>query len=409
MRVQWTDGTNWYDFTNSNITRTTTSLVPAAAIGIRAQAFGVAGTIDTASADPLYPSFLGNVANEAAMVALTDAIIGQSVRRTDTGTIWTLFAQPASTATNWVEAAGGSSSTSAGGGGGSDRTAVTYEVDPVNGGYRVLTENVSGFPWTLSYDAQGRLVTRTITGSTVAATISYDAAGFGTATGNYLFNDGVVATLAQMRALQALIIAGTVTGVSNGARMFITNVGYYNDVANSSDTLGAWCRWEGDEFCWEKPVVYMNDYASTYAPNGTSLSGALNAVSLPAGIMGKRSVAKIAFRIERVGGASSTMSSFVYLNGSNLYQTGALAATSPWTQVRKSLWNMGVLNAQQTENLASSDVATSSSTAMHTRSIDTSSTALDFDVRVQFGGTDAADNAKVWRLCVVVSDDFVMA
>lgn len=103
MRVQWTDGTNWYDFTNSNITQQTTSLVPAAATGIRAQAFSVAGTIDTENADALYPSYLGEVANEAAMLALTGVIIGQQIKRTDTGSNWQLDAQPASDVDNWRE------------------------------------------------------------------------------------------------------------------------------------------------------------------------------------------------------------------------------------------------------------------------------------------------------------------
>lgn len=45
MRVQYYDGTGWYDFTNSNISTTVTSLVPAVATKLRAQAFTVAGTL----------------------------------------------------------------------------------------------------------------------------------------------------------------------------------------------------------------------------------------------------------------------------------------------------------------------------------------------------------------------------
>lgn len=101
VRMQWTDGTNWYDFGNSAIGAVVTSLIPAAATGIRGQGIGAAGSFDTVNADPLYPSYLGEVADQAAMIALTGVIIGQQVKRTDTDSNWQLDAQPPSTASNW--------------------------------------------------------------------------------------------------------------------------------------------------------------------------------------------------------------------------------------------------------------------------------------------------------------------
>lgn len=53
-------------------------------------------------------AYLGEVANEAAMVALSSADIGDEVYRTDTGTIWKLRLSPYSTAANWLNLGGGS-------------------------------------------------------------------------------------------------------------------------------------------------------------------------------------------------------------------------------------------------------------------------------------------------------------
>lgn len=53
-------------------------------------------------------SYLGTVADEAAMVALTAAEIGDEVYRTDTGTIWKLRVEPYSGAANWLNIGGGS-------------------------------------------------------------------------------------------------------------------------------------------------------------------------------------------------------------------------------------------------------------------------------------------------------------
>lgn len=103
VRMQWTNGSLWFDFGNSNISAVTTSVIPAAATGIRGQGIGAAGSFDTVSDDPLAISYRGAVANEAAMTAITNAELGQYCLRQDTMTAWMLVAQPASTASNWIE------------------------------------------------------------------------------------------------------------------------------------------------------------------------------------------------------------------------------------------------------------------------------------------------------------------
>lgn len=97
------------------------------------------------------------------------------------------------------------------GGGGSDRTAVTEEVDPVNGGYRVLSETVDGIPWTYTYDVQGRLEGRTWSAGGLSATITYNSNGFGTASGNIIKGDSIVVTSSQMATLKTALAALSAT------------------------------------------------------------------------------------------------------------------------------------------------------------------------------------------------------
>jgi hypothetical protein len=47
--------------------------------------------------------YLGEVADETAMIALSNAVAGDEVYRTDTGTYWKLREAPYSTASNWDE------------------------------------------------------------------------------------------------------------------------------------------------------------------------------------------------------------------------------------------------------------------------------------------------------------------
>lgn len=205
VRMQWTDGTLWFDFGNSAIGTAVTSLIPAAATGIRGQGIGVAGSFDTASADPLYPSYLGNVADESAMTALTSAIIGQTCRRVDLDTLWVLIAQPASTAANWKELASGTADSSFSGS--ADRTNVVLEADPVNGGYRVYKYTESGLEWTISYDVSGQPVGYSALGGVLSRTISYTS-GFGVASGNVFVAGGALSVLtASMDALKAALIS----------------------------------------------------------------------------------------------------------------------------------------------------------------------------------------------------------
>lgn len=114
-----------------------------------------------------------------------------------------------------VGAGSGGSSGGGSGGGGSDRSAVVTEADPVNGGKRVLRETVDGIPWDFTYDGQGRLSSRVWASGGLTATITYDADGFGTASGNIFRDGGVIQTTAsQMAALKTGLIALALSGVA---------------------------------------------------------------------------------------------------------------------------------------------------------------------------------------------------
>jgi YD repeat-containing protein len=79
---------------------------------------------------------------------------------------------------------------------------------------RVLRETYAGegIPWTLNYDAQGRVIEREWIDGNLSCVITYDSFGFGTASGN-MYNEAgeILATSAQMTTVKAALIALALT------------------------------------------------------------------------------------------------------------------------------------------------------------------------------------------------------
>ncbi len=110
---------------------------------------------------------------------------------------------------------GGGGGSGGGSGGGGDRVSVVLEADPVNvGQQRVLRETFAGegIPWTLSYDAFGRVIKREWAAGGLVANIAYDAYGYGTATGNVYNAQGEIETTSsQMPTLKSALTALALT------------------------------------------------------------------------------------------------------------------------------------------------------------------------------------------------------
>jgi len=181
---------------------------------------------------------------------------------------------------------GGGGGTSDAGGGGSDRTAVTYEVDDVNGGFRVQTETVDGVTWTLSYGAQGELITRAWVAGGLSATIDYDSEGFGYGddTTNIFQKGGAIRVFAaQMAALKAaLITLGTE----------VTALWY---VADFQSDRGLLLEWNHVDEAFRgpggSPIVFhtQRSLTSIVAP-GTTETTAYTAPDFPGWLRGPKGV-----------------------------------------------------------------------------------------------------------------------
>jgi YD repeat-containing protein len=102
-----------------------------------------------------------------------------------------------------------STASGGGGGGGSDRTAVTPEADPVNGGQRVLSETLDGIPHTYGYDAQGNIILDEWASGGLQRDVDFTTVpGFGIASGNRYVNGGqIYVPAADMPALKTGLIA----------------------------------------------------------------------------------------------------------------------------------------------------------------------------------------------------------
>jgi YD repeat-containing protein len=184
------------------------------------------------------------------------------------------------------------------GGGGSDRTAVTAQADPVNGGLRVGAETVDGIPWTYSYDVTGNLINRAWAAGGLSADIDIDVNGFGI--GDPLTNifqkGGAIRVFAsQMAALKAAL---TALAAPVSAQFFVVDF-------NSSN--GLLLEWNDVDDCFRAPggaeiwtTADYNTVAGADAP-GTTESGALYAAVIPAWLRGPRSIVRAEYEISYTG------------------------------------------------------------------------------------------------------------
>lgn len=145
----------------------------------------------------------GAAANEAAMIALSSAVVGDMCTRSDTGTVWILGSAPYSSAANWLD------------------TGLTAELaTKVDFKARQLE---MGTAWTLnSADHSGR---RTDTGSVGAVTVTW--------------NTGSGMTVGE---------CGRIVQASSGAITIVAGTGTLNlapgVAAATTSTIWSWLDWE---------------------------------------------------------------------------------------------------------------------------------------------------------------------
>jgi hypothetical protein len=291
-----------------------------------------------------------------------------------------------------------------GSGNGSDLTAMTLSGSDIThytaGAKFVITRDGDNIPTSIDIDGGSTGISSVLTrvGSTNYFVVSSGAKFVGGA---------LAMTLAQMRALEAVVVA-TSTTLESGFRVFVTNVGSMTDAAGNTTVPGATARWAGGLFLWVEPVIYRIDEPVVWQNSG-SPSGSLMALTLPAGVMGKFSSLRNSLFIPFAASGVNTKTISWRANGTSFLVGSALAANIRYIAWRKAIRNAGALNAQDYARNSDNDTITSSTGAHLTSAINTASTPIEIDVQIQFAGANSADIATLTRHVVLVSDDQTMS
>jgi YD repeat-containing protein len=276
-----------------------------------------------------YGGGTGDVSSDTIWDAAGDTIYGtgaNTAARLPIGTAGqVLTVNAGATAPEWADV-----TTSNSGGGGSDRTAVTTEADPVNGGKRVLTETVDGIPWTFSYDAQGRLIEREWAAGGLTATIAYDADGFGTASGN-IFRDGgaIETTASQMAALKTALTA-----------LALTNNTSPNFYVRDSGT-GLTLEWNPTNNCFRFPggygtIRFLTNSTGVASPAAAEVT--LATITLPGWLRAPGAIYRFSSHFD-VPNAAIVKTVRHKANGT-AFMSFATGATTIETQVDNALWEL---------------------------------------------------------------------
>lgn len=215
------------------------------------------------------------VANQAAMLALSTAVAGDEVYRTDLGTVWKLRVAPASTLGNWVQlAAGGGIAASSG----SDITLATV------GAYGVATYT-SGAQWVVNYDGSGVPLSEYLAGDASLISNLTSAGG-----GIYYVSSGLkhVSGLLQMTLAQRTTWTALTPTIAVGYELFITNAGSVTDAAGAVTVPGARCYWAGTtlQWLWTTPVRYAAYQTGTTVNFASGALGISRQIDIAGGIIG---------------------------------------------------------------------------------------------------------------------------
>jgi YD repeat-containing protein len=277
----------------------------------------------------------------------------------------------------------GTSGGSGGGGGGSDRTAVTVQADPVNGGDRVLSETLNGIPHTYAYDAQGNLISDEWLAGGLSRTITITS-GFGVASGNIYRGDAIVTTSSQMAALKTALVALGLTDKSPSfwVKDFGTGLGVEWNGPKASFQGMANGRARIDSLCPGSSFV---------SPGVTEQT--MFTITVPAWMRSAGSVFRVVGRINHPNGGM-TKTNKAKVNGTDIFSI-VTSAGSLIYQIDVSItervagtlefWNIGTGN---------SDGGTASSSSV----LGTSTVAVGTDLTITFTTQYASDPGAVTLL-----------
>lgn len=293
-----------------------------------------------------------------------------------------------------------------GGGGGSylgagSITAVTTEIDPVNGGFRPVTFTQSGVEWTVSYNLDGSRAYLSAFAGELIVTYAYTPDGdFAYVSGNYIDVEGRIrmdwATAANLGddIVAGMWVVGT--DLDNGLQIFVTDI--VGGVTLEWSDLIDW--WRGPNGAPITLAVFGN---TSYYTGSTSESPAQITATIPGKLVAANGGQVCAWaNCEANVSATPANATTGTLNPRWKLGSDTISSSTSGTGVRKMNAGMVVTNDgarnMQSANLGGTPYSSATSSSAGNL---TNDTALDQNITLTFqlsAGTDQirVRQAKVW-------------
>lgn len=263
---------------------------------------------------------------------------------------------------------------------GSDLTAMVLD------GANILRYTAAA-KWLINRDGSGIPASLAIDGGTTGISSTLTRVGssdfFVVSAGVENVSARLTMTVAQMRTLEAAVLAGDTT-LKAGFAVFCIDAGSITTPAGVTYVPGATATWcPGIGFLWDEGVIYRNDQAAAYT-GSTSISAALQPLTIPANVMGPIDTVLAYFKAVCAG--LGGIKTFDYtINGNTspyFFRAASLAANIEDITIRKSLRNRGVTTSQDAQGQGNQDTTATSTSTQALTSINTKTTALLFEPKV---------------------------
>lgn len=373
LRIQWYDGTQWNDFTNSNITQVTTSLVPAAATKLRGQAFVSAGTLQE-TREP----FAG------AVSTLTVPIFNEDLVSTPPELIANTTALYELQSTNALYRSNGTTLEVVGAGGaGGGNSGLSFGSDPTAVGANGTPYTVDGLPLIMTYNGDESLASSNFELSGAAdllRTVSYTD-GFPTFSGVIWTADGWLMTTAQMKALndEFLLSAGA---AARGLRIAVDDLAYEINAAGVQTYTRCSFVWDGRQIRAARGVR-VRTIQQASSSSSAVISAALRTLSLPGWLLGLSNVMRSTHWAKAVYTGSTgagTLRANQLVNGTDHANTTGPSAATTFFRSVVDIEQLAASSQLVTASVQAAASASGGSSTSNERSIATAST----DITVQY-------------------------
>lgn len=287
-----------------------------------------------------------------------------------------------------AEVAAGAGGSGAGGGlGANDLTAITTEVDPINGGYRLATAQQSGVASAVTYNGSGDIAAVTIDLPTTDIVSTYNYTNdLPYISGNWYVGGGLRMSSAQASEFKTNLVAAGANAA--GFRVFV------HDLAQ-----GVTLEWNATAQSYRgingSPILLNDDRANgTNLLANTSETAAQKTVIIPGWLTSTHSEFEVEAHTTWSGTGRTTGTARVKFGGTTVAQTAAAAAQLTFVQ-RASVMNTANKSAQKfwpaTASTAMALLGETTSGAFTTSAINTGNdTAVTITHQVDAYASDSA-------------------